>query len=117
MANTHPQAMTTVAKLRKLSFYMPLKCELNPSGTRYLCRLMQCCVLNISFYSLQYLTFLRGTSGQNNVRHSLGSKYHDILFLSINVHSLRLGGGFGGKFAQSNHLANAAAIAAYATGR
>ncbi|PVD23365.1 hypothetical protein C0Q70_16633 [Pomacea canaliculata] len=35
----------------------------------------------------------------------------------INVHSLRLGGGFGGKFAQSNHLANAAAIAAYATGR
>ncbi|WP_444452398.1 xanthine dehydrogenase molybdopterin binding subunit [Rhodobacter capsulatus] len=49
---------------------------------------------------------------QHKVAHALGLAFHDV-----RVEMRRMGGGFGGKESQGNHLAIACAVAAQATGR
>jgi len=49
---------------------------------------------------------------QHKVAHALGLGFHDV-----RVEMRRMGGGFGGKESQGNHLAIACAVAARATGR
>ena len=49
---------------------------------------------------------------QHKVAHALGLAFHDV-----RVEMRRMGGGFGGKESQGNHLAIACAVAARATGR
>ncbi|TKD18025.1 xanthine dehydrogenase molybdopterin binding subunit [Rhodobacter capsulatus] len=49
---------------------------------------------------------------QHKVAHALGLAFHDV-----RVEMRRMGGGFGGKESQGNHLAIACAVAAMATGR
>ena len=52
------------------------------------------------------------TEVQHKVAHALGCAMHDV-----RVEMRRMGGGFGGKESQGNHLAIACAVAARATGR